>query len=336
MSYGIRKFPATRMRRLRMKPFLRNLVSEHSFSSNDFIWPVFLVEGNNIQQSIKSMPDVYRYSIDVLLKVLENQIKLGLKAIALFPNIEPSLKDETGSVGYDPNNLICRAIKSLKNIYPDLGIITDIALDPFTSHGHDGIMIEGEILNDKTLSVLKKQAMVYAEAGCDILSPSDMMDGRVGCIRETLEENGMSNTVIMSYAAKYASSFYGPFREAIKSQQMIGVADKKTYQMNCTNSDEAMNEIGLDIREGADMIIIKPGMPYLDIISRSKKEFRVPTFAYQVSGEYSMIVFAAKSNIIHLEDAIIESIFCFKRAGADGIISYFTPYLLDYLNKSFK
>ena len=329
MNYGLKTFPSSRMRRLRMKSFLRNLVSENSISANDLIWPVFLVEGNNEHQKIKSMPNVYRFSIDRLVKELEQLVEYGLQAIALFPQVDSALKDEGGTNAYDPNNLICRAIQTIKTYYPELGVIADIALDPYTTHGHDGIMIEDEIVNDKTLSVLKQQALVFSEAGCDILAPSDMMDGRVGIIRQALDENRMENTVIMSYAAKYASSFYGPFRDAVKSEQLTGVNDKMTYQMNYMNGDEAMHEIALDIGEGADMIIIKPGMPYLDIILRAKQEFRVPTFAYQVSGEYSMILSA--SNRIDNLDIILESIISFKRAGADGIITYFTPSLLEYL-----
>ena len=329
MNYGLKTFPSSRMRRLRMKSFLRNLVSENSISANDLIWPVFLVEGNNEHQKIKSMPNVYRFSIDRLVKELEQLVEYGLQAIALFPQVDSALKDEGGTNAYDPNNLICRAIQTIKTYYPELGVIADIALDPYTTHGHDGIMIEDEIVNDKTLSVLKQQALVFSEAGCDILAPSDMMDGRVGIIRQALDENRMENTVIMSYAAKYASSFYGPFRDAVKSEQLTGVNDKMTYQMNYMNGDEAMHEIALDIGEGADMIIIKPGMPYLDIILRAKQEFRVPTFAYQVSGEYSMILSA--SNKIDNLDIILESIISFKRAGADGIITYFTPSLLEYL-----
>ncbi|MBA66131.1 MAG: porphobilinogen synthase [Candidatus Marinimicrobia bacterium] len=329
MNYGLKTFPSSRMRRLRMKSFLRNLVSENSISANDLIWPVFLVEGNNEHQKIKSMPNVYRFSIDRLVKELEQLVEYGLQAIALFPQVDSALKDEGGTNAYDPNNLICRAIQTIKTYYPELGVIADIALDPYTTHGHDGIMIEDEIVNDKTLSVLKQQALVFSEAGCDILAPSDMMDGRVGIIRQALDENRMKNTVIMSYAAKYASSFYGPFRDAVKSEQLTGVNDKMTYQMNYMNGDEAMHEIALDIGEGADMIIIKPGMPYLDIILRAKQEFKVPTFAYQVSGEYSMILSA--SNRIDNLDIILESIISFKRAGADGIITYFTPSLLEYL-----
>ena len=329
MNYSIKKFPFSRMRRLRMKPFIRNLVSETSISCNDLIWPVFLVEGENQNQKIKSMPFVYRYSIDKLIKELEILVKYGLQAVALFPQIEKDLKDEKGTNSYDQNNLICRAIKTIKSSYPDLGIIADIALDPFTIHGHDGIIKNNKIANDETIAVLKKQALVYSEAGCDILAPSDMMDGRVGSIREELEQNGMQDTVIMSYAAKYASSFYGPFRDAIKAQKLDEIKDKKTYQMNSANSDEAMHEIALDLQEGADMVIIKPGMPYLDIIYRAKQEFQIPTFAYQVSGEYSMILSAAGEERNH--ELILESIFSFKRAGADGVLSYFTPFLLESL-----
>ena len=329
MNYSIKKFPFSRMRRLRMKPFIRNLVSETSISCNDLIWPVFLVEGENQNQKIKSMPFVYRYSIDKLIKELEILVKYGLQAVALFPQIEKDLKDEKGTNSYDQNNLICRAIKKIKSSYPDLGIIADIALDPFTIHGHDGIIKNNKIANDETIAVLKKQALVYSEAGCDILAPSDMMDGRVGSIREELEQNGMQDTVIMSYAAKYASSFYGPFRDAIKAQKLDEIKDKKTYQMNSANSDEAMHEIALDLQEGADMVIIKPGMPYLDIIYRAKQEFQIPTFAYQVSGEYSMILSAAGEERNH--ELILESIFSFKRAGADGVLSYFTPFLLESL-----
>jgi len=329
MNYSIKKFPFSRMRRLRMKPFIRNLVSETSISCNDLIWPVFLVEGENQNQKIKSMPLVYRYSIDKLIKELEILVKSGLQAVALFPQIEKDLKDEKGTNSYDQNNLVCRAIKEIKSSYPDLGIIADIALDPFTIHGHDGIIKNNKIANDETIAVLKKQALVYSEAGCDILAPSDMMDGRVGSIREELEQNGMQDTVIMSYAAKYASSFYGPFRDAIKAQKLDEIKDKKTYQMNTANSDEAMHEIALDLQEGADMVIIKPGMPYLDIIYRAKQEFQIPTFAYQVSGEYSMILSAAGEERNH--ELILESIFSFKRAGADGVLSYFTPFLLKNL-----
>ena len=317
------------MRRLRMKPFIRNLVSESSISCNDLIWPVFLVEGENQNQKIKSMPFVYRYSIDKLINELEILVKHGLQAIALFPQIEKDLKDEKGTNSFDQNNLVCRAIKKIKSSYPDLGIIADIALDPYTIHGHDGIIKNNKIMNDETIAVLKKQALVYSEAGCDILAPSDMMDGRVGAIREELEQNGMQDTVIMSYAAKYASSFYGPFRDAIKAQKLDKLQDKKTYQMNTANSDEAMHEIALDIQEGADVVIIKPGMPYLDIIYRAKKEFKIPTFAYQVSGEYSMILSAASEG--RSLELILESIFSFKRAGADGVLSYFTPFLLKNL-----
>ena len=326
------KYPSLRLRRTRKYNWSRRLIQENNLSCNDLIWPVFLVEGENQNQKIKSMPFVYRYSIDKLIKELEILVKYGLQAVALFPQIEKDLKDENGTNSYDQNNLVCRAIKEIKSSYPDLGIIADIALDPYTIHGHDGIIKGGKIANDETIEVLKKQAMVFSEAGCDILAPSDMMDGRVGSIRKELEQNGMHDTVIMSYAAKYASSFYGPFRDAIKAQKLDEIKDKKTYQMNSANSDEAMQEIALDIKEGADMVIIKPGMPYLDIVYRTKQEFNIPTFAYQVSGEYSMILSLAgeKRN----KDTILESIICFKRAGADGILSYFTPFLLESLQIS--
>lgn len=329
MNYGIKTFPSSRMRRLRAKSFLRKLVSETSISSNDLIWPVFLVDGKKECQKIKSMPDVYRYSIDQLIKELEILVKFGLQAIAIFPQLESNLKDDNGTNAYDPDNLICRAIKKIKSSYPDLGIISDIALDPYTTHGHDGIIKNDGISNDETLLVLKKQALSYAEAGCDILAPSDMMDGRVGVIRESLEHNGMHDKVIMSYAAKYASSFYGPFRDAIRAQKLSGLKDKKTYQMNYANSDEAMHEIGLDIKEGSDMLIVKPGMPYLDIVYRAKKEFKIPTFAYQVSGEYSMVR-SISGGVIDMEP-VFESLISFKRAGADGVLSYFTPFILKSL-----
>ena len=331
MSYISREFPMSRMRRLRMKPFIRNLVSETSISCNDLIWPVFLVEGTNEYQEIKSMPNVYRFSIDRLVQELDALVSLGLQAIAIFPQIEKDLKDENGTNSYNPNNLICRAIKTVKASFPELGIIADIALDPYTIHGHDGLIRGNKVANDETIAILKKQAIVYAEAGCDILAPSDMMDGRVGALRRELEENNMHDIVIMSYAAKYASLFYGPFRDAIKAQKLRGIKDKKTYQMDFANSDEAMHEIALDINEGTDMVIIKPGMPYLDVIYRCKKEFQIPTFAYQVSGEYSMILSAVSGESKY--DIIIESMFSFKRAGADGILSYFTPFLLESLNK---
>ena len=317
------------MRRLRQKPFIRHLVSESSISSKDLIWPVFIVEGHNQRQKINSMPFIYRYSTDSLIKELDSLMKYDLQAIALFPQIEEDLKDEEGTGSYNNNSLICRAIKEIKGSFPDLGIIVDIALDPFTSHGHDGILKEGKIENDETLKVLKKQALVYADAGCDILAPSDMMDGRVGIIREALENSGMHETLIMSYSAKYASSFYGPFRDAIKANKLSKLKDKKTYQMDFANSNEAMQEIALDIREGADMIIIKPGMPYLDVIYRAKKEFQIPTFAYQVSGEYSMIL--SLSGKTRNRDIILESLHSFKRAGADGILSYFAPIILKSL-----
>ena len=333
MTKQERKFPNTRMRRNRMQKFSRKLTSENALSANDIIWPVFIKEGKAIKQVIDAMPDVFCFSIDSLIKELENPIRLGLNAIALFPNIDSKLKDREGSQGIDPNNLICRAIKEIKKEFPSLGIICDIALDPFTDHGHDGVVHGGIVDNDLTLDKLNKQALIYAEAGCDIIAPSDMMDGRVGSIRSCLEKNNFKNTMIMSYAAKFSSSYYGPFRSAIGSEKLIQPKDKKSYQLDFANSDEAMHEILIDINEGADMVMIKPGMPYLDIVSKAKHTFNMPTFVYQVSGEYSMIMSAVEKGLANKRDIVFESMVCFKRAGADGIFTYFAPYLLNDLKK---
>ena len=333
MTYPIRKFPLTRLRRSRMKEFSRKMISEHVLTVDDIIWPVFLVEGTNNLENIDAMPNVHRYSIDVLLGTLEDLINLGLNSVALFPYIEHDLKDQDGSLACDSDNLVCRAIKAIKNEYPQLGIICDIALDPFTIHGHDGIILNGDVDNDLTLQKLNAQALVYADAGCDILAPSDMMDGRVGSMRSSLEENGFKDTMIMSYAAKYASSFYGPFRNAIGSGKLVEPKNKKSYQLDFANSNEAMHEIAMDIAEGADMIMVKPGLPYLDIVNRAKSEFKIPTLVYQVSGEYSMLWSAIKSGILNEEDSILEPMLCFKRAGADAIFTYFAPYLLEKLNE---
>ena len=329
-----RSFPNTRLRRLRMNKFSRNLTSENHINQNDLIWPAFIVDGKNQKQEIKKMPLVYRYSIDQLLKEVEHLVKLGLQAVALFPQIENHEKDEIGSEAYNPKNLVCNAVGRLKTSFPDLGIICDVALDPYTNHGHDGVIYNGQIDNDKTISLLKKQAVVQAQAGCDIIAPSDMMDGRIIEIRNELEDNNFNNTMIMSYSAKYASSFYGPFRDAIQSKNLVEPSDKKSYQMNPANSNVALHEVAMDISEGADMIIIKPGMPYLDIISKCKSKFKIPIFAFQVSGEYSMLMAAAKMKFLNLNDSIIESLICFKRAGADGIYSYFTPLLLEEFKKN--
>ena len=321
-EFNIGNFPSTRLRRLRMKEFSRRMVSENNLSVDDLIWPIFVCEGSNVAEKINSMPGVFRYSIDNILKELETVAKLRIPAIALFPQIDNALKDENGSQAIDENNLICRTIKSIKKNFPDLGVICDVALDPFTNHGHDGLVINDIVDNDATLAVLEKQALAQVRAGCDIIAPSDMMDGRVGRIRKALDDNNFHNTLILSYAAKYASKFYGPFRDAISSSGNLKGGSKSTYQMDISNSDEALREVALDINEGADMVMIKPGMPYLDIIQKVKSEFKVPTFAYQVSGEYAMIKGAIDNNWLDSK-VIKESLLSFKRAGADGILTYF-------------
>ena len=325
------QFPSTRLRRIRMKEFSRRLVSENNLSVNDLIWPLFVCEGNNIADKINSMPGVFRYSIDNILKELETAVKLKIPAIALFPQIDSGLKDEKGSEATNENNLICRTIKSIKKNFPDLGIICDVALDPYTNHGHDGLVVNNIVDNDTTLEVLEKQALVQAVAGCDIIAPSDMMDGRVARIRNILDENKFQNTLILSYAAKYASKFYGPFRDAISSSGNLKGGSKSTYQMDMANSNEALREVALDIQEGADMVMVKPGMPYLDIIHRIKSEFNIPTFAYQVSGEYAMIKGAINNNWLDSQ-VIKESLLSFKRAGADGILTYFAKQIAEDLN----
>ena len=326
-----REFSKTRLRRSRMKKFSRELVRENRLSAQDLIWPVFVIEGEKIRQPIKLMPGVYRLSIDQIRIELEQLVLLDLNSIALFPCIEPSLKDSRGSLALDTNNLICRTIKELKREFPALGIITDIALDPFTDHGHDGVLIGGDVDNDSTLQNLNEQALSYANAGCDILAPSDMMDGRVDSIRTSLESNNFKSVMIMSYAAKYASAFYGPFRNAVGSGKLVNPSNKKSYQLDYANSEEAMHEIAMDISEGADMIMIKPALPYLDIVRDAKTKFRMPTFVYQVSGEYSMIVAAESSDILNRKEVVNESLLCFKRAGADGIFTYFAPEVLKAL-----
>ncbi len=323
-------FPSTRLRRNRMKEFSRKLISENLLTTNDLIWPLFVTEGNKIKDKIASMPGIYRNSIDELIKEAEQAVKLKIPAIAIFPHIDTSLKDSKGSNATDNNNLICKSIKAVKNEFPDLGIITDVALDPFTDHGHDGLVINDEVNNDETLKILGQQALIQAQAGCDVIAPSDMMDGRVGHIRSILDEAGFINTQILSYAAKYASGFYGPFRDAIGSK--LAGATKSTYQLDPANSDEAIREVELDILEGADMVMIKPGMPYLDIVHKVKNTFNIPTFVYQVSGEYAMIMAAIKKNWLDKEKAILESLTCFKRAGASAIVTYFA----DEISKELK
>ncbi len=326
-------FPTIRMRRNRRADFVRRLVREHRFSADDLIYPVFVIEGKNQRVPVPSMPGVDRLSIDLLLKEAESAHQLGIPALAVFPNIEPSLRSEDGAEALNPDGLIPRAVGALKQAVPELGIITDAALDPYTSHGQDGLInAEGEIENDATVVTLTQQALVCAEAGADVIAPSDMMDGRVGAIRASLDEEGQHNTLILAYSAKYASNFYGPFRDAVGSSATLGRADKKTYQMDPGNSDEALREVQLDIDEGADMVMVKPGMPYLDIIRRVRSELRVPTFAYQVSGEYSMLMGAIAQG--WLSDAVIaESVLCLKRGGADGILTYFAKRLAQELKK---
>lgn len=319
----MRSFPRTRMRRNRYKEFSRRLVRENSLSSSDLILPVFIVEGKNQCQAIQSMPGVNRMSIDQLLLDTEKTVACDIPAIALFPNIESDLKSLDGREAYNSNGLVPKAVRALKKNFPDLGLITDAALDPYTSHGQDGILDEsGYVLNDVTVTALCQQSLVNAEAGCDIVAPSDMMDGRVGGIRDSLDSADFDLTQIMAYSAKYASGFYGPFRDAVGSSLNLGKANKQTYQMDPAQSDEALHEIALDLEEGADMVMVKPGMPYLDIIAKVKQKFGVPTFAYQVSGEYAMLTGAIQNGWLN-DSVIMESLLCFKRAGADGVLTYF-------------
>ena len=335
--FSSNNFPRIRMRRNRMSNFSRRLISENNVSLDDLIYPIFITYGSNIKEEVESMPGIYRYSLDLLHKEIEYISSLFIPAIAFFPKVQNALKTSDGKEALNKNNLICKAIKISKKVNPKLGVICDVALDPYTDHGHDGIIINNQIDNDETLSILCKQALVQAEAGCDIIAPSDMMDGRVGFIRDALDKNGFTNVQIMSYAAKYASAFYGPFRDAVGSNLSLLKKSKKSYQMDPANSDEALKEIALDISEGADMVIVKPGMPYLDIIYKVKQEFKMPTYAYQVSGEYSMIKNAIEKGWFDEDRIIFESLIAFKRAGCNGIITYFAPYIAKkLLNKDDK
>ena len=335
--FSSNSFPRIRMRRNRMSNFSRRLISENNISLDDLIYPIFITYGSNVKEEVVSMPGIYRYSLDLLHKEIEYISSLCIPAIAFFPKVQNALKTSDGKEALNKNNLICKAIEISKKVNPKLGVICDVALDPYTDHGHDGIIINNQIDNDETLSILCKQALVQAEAGCDIIAPSDMMDGRVGFIRDALDKNGFTNVQIMSYAAKYASAFYGPFRDAVGSNLSLLKKSKKSYQMDPANSDEALKEIALDISEGADMVIVKPGMPYLDIIYRVKQEFKMPTFAYQVSGEYSMIKNAIEKGWFDEDKIIFESLIAFKRAGCNGIITYFAPYIAKkLLNKDDK
>jgi porphobilinogen synthase len=312
----------TRLRRNRKSEWARRMVRENVLTTDDLIWPLFVTGGHNHRTPVASMPGVDRLSVDQTVREAERAMKLNIPCIALFPYTEPSLRDEAGSEALNPDNLVCQSVRAIKKEFPDLGVLCDVALDPFTSHGHDGLLEGGRILNDETVAVLVKQALVQAEAGCDIIAPSDMMDGRVGAIREALDRAGFTDVQIMAYAAKYASAFYGPFRDAIGSAKTL-TGDKRTYQMDSANSDEALREVELDIAEGADMVMVKPGMPYLDVVRRVKDAFGMPTFAYQVSGEYAMIAGAANNGWIDGERAMMEALLSFKRAGADGVLTYF-------------
>ena len=322
----------TRMRRNRRSEWARRMVRENALTTDDLIWPLFVMDGQNARAAIASMPGVERLSVDQAVREAERAAKLTIPCIALFPYTDPALRDETGSEALNPDNLVCRAIRAIKKEVPEIGILCDVALDPFTSHGHDGLMHDGEILNDETVAVLAKQALVQAQAGCDIIAPSGMMDGRVGAIRKALDAANFTDVSIMSYAAKYASAFYGPFRDAVGSAKTL-TGDKRTYQMDPGNTDEALREVALDIDEGADMIMVKPGLPYLDIVARVKETFGMPTFAYQVSGEYAMIMAAAGNGWLDGERAMIESLTAFKRAGADGVLTYFAPRVAEKLNQ---
>jgi porphobilinogen synthase len=310
------------------------MVSEHRVTVNDLIWPVFIQEGSNLRTPIASMPGVERLSVDLLVLAAKEARDLGIPAIALFPATPTNLKTQDGEEALNPENLVCRTIRAIKAAVPEIGIICDVALDPYTTHGQDGLVRDGIVINDETVEVLCKQSIVQARAGCDIIAPSDMMDGRVGAIRQALDSAGFSHVAILSYAAKYASAFYGPFRDAVGSANNLGKSDKKTYQMDPSNSSEAIREVALDIAEGADMVMVKPGMPYLDVVARVKDTFKVPTFAYQVSGEYAMLCAAAANGWLDREKVILESLLSFKRAGADGILTYFAIEAAKLLKKS--
>ena len=325
-------FPLTRMRRTRSKRFIRNLVKENRLTVNDLIYPIFIVDGNDKKEPILEMPGLFRYSLDNLKNEIKNILSLNIPAIAIFPKISNDLKNSSGSEALNKNNIVCNAIKLIKDTTSELGIICDVALDPYTDHGHDGVIINDYVDNDETVKILCEQALIQTEAGCDIIAPSDMMDGRIRKIRETLENNNYKNTLIMSYTAKYSSSFYGPFRHAVGSSNNFGNKDKSSYQMDYGNSKEAIREAELDISEGADMIMVKPGLPYLDIISKLNQKFDIPIFAYQVSGEYSMIMNAINNGFLD-RSVIIETLTSFKRAGCSGILTYFAPIASKILNE---
>jgi len=324
MTHQPGKFPRTRLRRMRRDDFSRRLMRENALTANDLIYPVFVLEGNNRTEDVASMPGVQRQSIDVLLQTAEECVKLGIPALAFFPVVEQSAKCLDASEAYNSEGLVQRTVRAIKARFPDLGVITDVALDPYTTHGQDGLIDDtGYVLNDETTAVLVRQALSHAEAGADVVAPSDMMDGRIAAIRDALESQGYIHTRILAYSAKYASSFYGPFRDAVGSAANLGKGDKSTYQMDPANSDEALREVALDIEEGADMFMVKPGMPYLDIVRRVKQEFGIPTYAYQVSGEYAMLKAAVQNGWLDEKACVLEALLAFKRAGADGILTYF-------------
>ena len=330
--YG--QFPGVRMRRMRRDDFSRRLMREHVLTASDLIYPVFIIDGKARTENVASMPGVERLTVDKLLGVAEQCLKLRIPALALFPAVEPRLKTPDGREAFNPKGLVPRAVAALKKRFPELGVMADVALDPYTTHGQDGVIDRtGYILNDVTLEALVKQALVQARAGVDIVAPSDMMDGRIGRIRAALEKAGHIHTKIMAYSAKYASGFYGPFRDAVGSAKSLGKGDKKTYQMDPANSDEALWEVGLDLAEGADMVMVKPGMPYLDIVRRVKDAFGMPTFAYQVSGEYAMLMAAAQNGWLDGDKVMLESLLAFKRAGADGVLTYFAPRVARLLSQ---
>jgi porphobilinogen synthase len=324
---------AVRMRRNRKSEWARRMVRENVLTANDLIWPLFVVAGDQVRAPVDSMPGVERLSVDNAVREAVRAAQLDIPCLALFPYTDPKLRDETGSQALNPENLVCQAIRAIKKEVPEIGILCDVALDPYTSHGHDGLLHGSEIVNDETVEVLVKQALIEAEAGCDIIAPSDMMDGRVGAIRAALDAAGRTDVQIMAYAAKYASAFYGPFRDAVGSAKTLS-GDKRTYQMDPGNTDEALREVELDIAEGADMVMVKPGMPYLDVLRRVKETFGMPTFAYQVSGEYAMIQAAAQNGWLDGERAMLESLTAFKRAGADGVLTYFAPVVAQKLRKA--
>ncbi|WP_299019878.1 porphobilinogen synthase [uncultured Photobacterium sp.] len=333
MSVSIQgAFPARRMRRMRKHDFSRRLMAENQISVNDLIYPMFILMGKNRRETVDSMPGIERLSLDLMLKEAEYLAKLGVPAIALFPVISQDFKSTCAAEAYNPEGLVQRAVRLLKEHVPQMGVITDVALDPFTIHGQDGIIDEtGYVMNDVTTEVLIKQALSHAEAGADVVAPSDMMDGRIGAIREALEEAGHIHTQIMAYSAKYASNYYGPFRDAVGSSGNLKGGDKKTYQMDPANSDEALHEVAMDVNEGADMVMVKPGMPYLDVVRRVKSELQVPTFAYQVSGEYAMHMAAIQNGWLKERETVMESLLCFKRAGADGVLTYFAKTVAEWL-----